>query len=357
MTASDAYGKRLGERLRVASAPVIVTRVLRKADIAVTEIRCDNPLPGMTTPVQREDAFLVGLSLRDFPHREYWEDGRQAPVCDVRAGDTCIHDLKRDPVVLLDKPYHVLFFYLPRAALNAIADDASAPRIGDLDCRLAAGVNDATIAGLGGTILPALSRPQQANRLFVDHVSLAVGIHAAQTYGGMRRGVAPGAGRARAVAGAPRQGNSQRQPRRQCAAQGRGAGVPFVGEPFLARIPPHRGGGAAPLAGDASHRSRQGEVAQYPIVAVGCGVGLRLRRSKSPDPGLHRNGRRQSRRLASRPRRTSSRRSATQPIKRSLVTHLLSNCLGAFNARPIFGPYALFHSCHDRKIQDRFFKK
>ena len=186
MTASDAYGKRLGERLRVASAPVIVTRVLRKADIAVTEIRCDNPLPGMTTPVQREDAFLVGLSLRDFPHREYWEDGRQAPVCDVRAGDTCIHDLKRDPIVLLDKPYHVLFFYLPRAALNAIADDASAPRIGDLDCRLAAGVNDATIAGLGGTILPALSRPEQANRLFVDHVSLAVGIHAAQTYGGMR---------------------------------------------------------------------------------------------------------------------------------------------------------------------------
>ena len=117
--------------------------------------------------------------------------------------------------------------------------------------------------------------------------------------------------------------------------------------------------GVAPhqLAGDASHRSRQGEVAQYPIVAVGCGVGLRLRRSKPPDPGLHRNGRRQSGRLASRPRRTSSRRSATQPIKRSLVTHLLSNCLGAFNARPTFGPYALFHSCHDRKIQDRFFKK
>jgi AraC family transcriptional regulator len=50
----------------------------------------------------------------------------------------------------------------------------------------AAAVNDATIAGLGGTVLPALSHPQQANRLFVDHISLAVGVHVASTYGGMR---------------------------------------------------------------------------------------------------------------------------------------------------------------------------
>jgi AraC family transcriptional regulator len=186
MTTSDGYGERLCERLRVDNAPAIVTRTLRKAEIAVTEIRCDDPSPGMTSPVRREDAFLVGLSLRDFPQREYWEDGRQTPVRDVRAGDTCIHDLKRDPIVLIDKPCRGLFFYLPRAALNAIADDASAPRIGDLDCRQAAGVHDATVAGLGSTMLPAFSHPQQANRLFVDHVTLAVGAHVAQAYGGMR---------------------------------------------------------------------------------------------------------------------------------------------------------------------------
>jgi AraC family transcriptional regulator len=186
MATSDGYGQRLGERLRVENAPAIVTKTLRKDEIAVTEIRCDDPLPGMTSSVQREDAYLVALTLRDFAHRVYWEEGRQTPVCDLRAGDTCIHDLKRDPVTFLEKPYHVLFFYLPRAALNAIADDARAPRIGDLDCRLAAAVNDATIVGLGGTIPPALSHPQQANRLFVDHISLAVGIHVAQTYGGTR---------------------------------------------------------------------------------------------------------------------------------------------------------------------------
>jgi AraC family transcriptional regulator len=191
MATSDGYGQRLGERLRVEDAPAIVTKTLRKAEIAVTEIRCDDPLPGMTGSIQREDAFLVGLQLRDFPHHEYWEDGQLASVCDLRAGDSVFYDLKRDPVVLLDKPHHSLLFYLPRAALNAIADDAAAPRIGDLNHKPGAAVTDATIFSLGSTILPALSHADQANRLFVDHVMLAAGIHLAQTYGGLRPVVRP----------------------------------------------------------------------------------------------------------------------------------------------------------------------
>ena len=70
--------------------------------------------------------------------------------------------------------------------MNAIADDVSARRIGDLNHRPGFGIEDATIFRLGRSLLPALSRPDQANQLFVDHVTLAVGIHVAQTYGGMR---------------------------------------------------------------------------------------------------------------------------------------------------------------------------
>ena len=39
---------------------------------------------------------------------------------------------------------------------------------------------------LGSLLRPALSRPDQANLLFLDHVLLALGAHIAQTYGGMR---------------------------------------------------------------------------------------------------------------------------------------------------------------------------
>jgi AraC family transcriptional regulator len=67
-----------------------------------------------------------------------------------------------------------------------IADEANAPRIGDLSYKPGVGVNDVTISSLGNLLQPALGHPDQANRLFVDHVLLAFGVHVAQTYGGMR---------------------------------------------------------------------------------------------------------------------------------------------------------------------------
>ena len=188
---TESYGQRFGERLRVENAPAMVTRALRNTDIAVTEIRCDNPPLEMSGAFQREDAFVITLHLRDRPKHEYWEDGRRALVCDFRAGDICLHDLKRDPSALLDKPYHTLFFYLPRVALDAIADEANAPRIGDLSYKPGVGVNDVVISKLGSLLLPALSHPDQANPLLVDHLLMAFGVHIAQTYGGMRPGSRP----------------------------------------------------------------------------------------------------------------------------------------------------------------------
>ena len=185
MATSEGYGQRLADRLRAEQARAIATRVLRTADMAVTETRCDDPAPALSHSIQPEDAYLVDLTLCDFPNRQYWEDGRQTPVCDLRIGQVVFHDLRRDPVAFLDKPYHDLFFYLPREALNAIADDADAPRIGDLK-HGPMGIDDSTISGLGWTALPALSRPDQASQLFVDHVLLALGAHIAQKYGGMR---------------------------------------------------------------------------------------------------------------------------------------------------------------------------
>jgi hypothetical protein len=101
-------------------ARTIVTRVLRTADMAVTETRCDDPIPGLSQPIHREDAYLVALTLRDFPNRKYWQDGRQMPVCNLRIGQVDLHDLKRDPIALLDQPYHDLFFYIPRNASSGV---------------------------------------------------------------------------------------------------------------------------------------------------------------------------------------------------------------------------------------------
>jgi AraC family transcriptional regulator len=193
VTTSEGFGERLATRLRAEEARTIVTRVLRTADMAVTETQCDDPIPGLSQPIHREDAYLVALTLRDFSNRKYWQDGRQMPVCNLRIGQVDLHDLKRDPIALLDQPYHDLFFYIPRNAFDAIADDSDAVRIGDLNHNSVA-FDDATIAHLGWAVLPAVRNPGQTNQLFLEHVFLALGTHVAQTYGGLRPPSRPVAG-------------------------------------------------------------------------------------------------------------------------------------------------------------------
>jgi AraC family transcriptional regulator len=243
---SDAYGRRFGERKR-ADHVAIITRKLHETDLAVTEVRSDHPSAVMSGSIQREDAFLVGLLLRDFPRHEYWEDGQQAPVCDLRAGEIIFSDLKRDPAVLLDKPYHSLHFYLSRGALDAIADDADAPRISELSYRPepGAGAADVTISSLGSSMLPALSHPDQANPLFVDHVLLAIGLHIAQTYGGMRPASRPVRGglapwqerRAKEMIAANLDGVTVEELARECRLS-----MPHFSRAFhrSAGMPPHR---------------------------------------------------------------------------------------------------------------------
>ena len=241
---TDAYGQRLGEQMRAESAPAIVTRALRTADIAVTELRCDNPTPEMSGSLQ-QDAFVVALHLRDRPNREYWEDGRPASVCDVRAGESCLHDLKRDPSILLNQPYHVLSFYLPRAALDAIAEGANAPLIHDLSYKPGVGVNDVTISSLGNLLLPALSHTSEP---------VVSRLHPAGVRGACRSdlwrhapSVAAGPGWARALAGATCEGDDRRQSR-WCAGQGAGAGMRVINVPFFARVSSFCRSGAAQLA-------------------------------------------------------------------------------------------------------------
>ena len=184
--ADDAYGRRLGEKFGVEDVPYIVTRSLQSAEIAVTDVRIDKPLGRLSDPITRQDAYALSLVLRDLPDHAYWEDGRQVALNPIRAGECLIHDLRRTPLVLVDKPMHSLLLYLPQTALDALADDANVPRVAELRYVPGIGVLDETVKNLGLSLLPALQAPEQVSRLFMDHLTLAMAAHVAQTYGGMQ---------------------------------------------------------------------------------------------------------------------------------------------------------------------------
>jgi AraC family transcriptional regulator len=188
MTQTGAYGQKLGQFLRLEQAPPsLITRSLRSAEVAVTETRNDAPVPGLSGSLTSEDAFLVSLKLHDYPDCELWEHGKYVMKADVPAGTTYLYDLKNDPRYVIDKPFHSLYFYLPRSALDSIADQSRASRVGELDCRLGVAHDDAVVRHIGASLQDGLRRPNEANQLFVDHMMLALTAHVAQTYGGMRR--------------------------------------------------------------------------------------------------------------------------------------------------------------------------
>jgi AraC-like DNA-binding protein len=188
MTQASTFGRRLGQFLHLKDAPPsLVTRSLRSVELAVTETRDDNPVPGLSGTLPSEDSFLVSLKLHDYPDCELWERGKCVVKRDVRAGATYLYDLKRDPRYVIDKPFHSLFFYLPRSALDGVAEQSGAPRIGELACELGIGHDDAIIRQIGASFLEGLRRQDETNQLFVDHMMLALTAHVAQTYGGLRR--------------------------------------------------------------------------------------------------------------------------------------------------------------------------
>ena len=183
MQESSGYGQEFGDRLKAQAVSFV--RTLRNTNIAVTEVRADDPPHGLSGEQIREDAFLIAVMRRDYPVHEYFEDGRIAGVTALKTGDTVLYDMKRNPQFVINNPFHSVHFYLPRVALNLVAEGAEAQKIEALRYQPGTGIDDAVMRGLVSSLMPAFENPEQATRLFVEHVTLAVAIHAAKTYGAM----------------------------------------------------------------------------------------------------------------------------------------------------------------------------
>jgi AraC family transcriptional regulator len=182
--------------MAIASAAVLArttgqalsSRSLKTLEMAVTEVRSNIPNLEVSEAPPAEDAFFAVVMLRDFPNHVCWEENRQSPTHDFRAGDCIIKDLQRQPTVLMSSPMHFLDFYLPRTSPDQIAEDANAPRIPNLAYAPGELIKDAVLGSLGHALLDAFQRPEQANQLFLHHVMIAVATHVARTYGELEPG-------------------------------------------------------------------------------------------------------------------------------------------------------------------------
>ncbi len=138
----------------------------------------------------------------------------------VRAGTTYLYDLKHDPRYVIEKPYHSLHFYLPRSALDGIAEQTGAPRVGELAYQFGVGHDDDGHP----SYRCVAAKPRCAGRprptsFFIDHMMLAFTAHVAQTYGGLRRIAGSGSWRPCSVAGEARMREAGVRSRRKLSLQ------------------------------------------------------------------------------------------------------------------------------------------
>jgi AraC family transcriptional regulator len=191
MAEAGAYGERLREVFGVDAAPAFVTRTLKTTHIAATEIRCDMRNNGFSKPIPAEDAFLIVVQLRDVPRHDMWLNGRQIETAFLPAGTINIYDLRSSPVANSISSFHHVTFYLPRAALNAIVEVEEIPSVDEFDNDPGRGAIDGVLHNLAVALLPSFRDPRRANKLFVDHMTVAAAAHAVKSYGNrVRKGEA-----------------------------------------------------------------------------------------------------------------------------------------------------------------------
>jgi AraC-like DNA-binding protein len=187
MREQTPYRNHLAEAFSMRDAPTLITRALRKSTMMVTELKFDQPNFGMTAPIPNENAYLIALQFRPCLDHDLYFEGRFVKPTGWFPGAVTIYDLQRSPIADIRDPYHSLMFHLPRKALDAIAYELNAPKIGDLKYRPGVGIDDSVTRSLLSSLLPATARPSEAPALFLDHVALALTAHVAHRYGGMKR--------------------------------------------------------------------------------------------------------------------------------------------------------------------------
>ncbi len=113
-------------------APAFVTNTRRSA-LSVSRLTVEVATgEEVEVTMPAEDAFVVLYQLRDHPAHEFRFDGKAHEIGPTPRSTLTLVDLIGKPSGRLRRSVDTLFFHLPRAALDDIAEEAGAPKVRQL---------------------------------------------------------------------------------------------------------------------------------------------------------------------------------------------------------------------------------
>lgn len=182
------FGQSLASQYGIDAVQSLVSTSQRGFELSVAHMHYELPHLFVLAPLPTEDAFLLSVEIDSGGSRRIVRDGDSRQLGMQQEGAFHIADLSQRASAYVSSPFHSMFFHLPRATLDAFAEEMEIPRIDRLRCDQ--GTLDPVIANLGRAMLPVLMHPQEASRLFVDHVALALKAHVVHVYSDVV-GIAP----------------------------------------------------------------------------------------------------------------------------------------------------------------------
>lgn len=137
---------------------------------------------GFLEPTPLADRIMVSVELRALGPTEVFRDGRHIIQPATKPGALALYDLRQSWAAYLRDPFDNLSMFVPVSTFQELAAERN-QRFLELRWDVRDKPYDEVMQSLGRAILPALARPHELSRLYLDHVFLAVREHLAGTYG------------------------------------------------------------------------------------------------------------------------------------------------------------------------------
>ncbi|WP_110948106.1 AraC family transcriptional regulator [Pseudomonas bohemica] len=171
-------------------------QIMQLSGETFTAVRIRQPLPDAEKIIDIPclDAFSIIVQLQDFAAHRLWRGRRLSYSGGYRQGSVSLPYMGDELRCQHRSGYDNLRLTLSRQTLDALQAEQGAKKIGMFSYEQG-GAQDPVLYHLAQAMLPALQRPDMANRLFLDHLLLAMSSHAIERYGR----VVPASGKAHAT--------------------------------------------------------------------------------------------------------------------------------------------------------------
>jgi AraC-like DNA-binding protein len=137
---------------------------------------------GFLEPTPLADRIMVSVEYRALGPTEVFRDGRHIIQPATEPGALALYDLRQSWAAYLQDPFDNLSMFLPVSTFQELAAERN-QSFRELRFDIRDKPYDEVMQSLGRAILPALARPHELSRLYLDHLFLAVRDHLAGTYG------------------------------------------------------------------------------------------------------------------------------------------------------------------------------